>query len=141
MFIGKYYHKLEVNGRVMIPKEFRNAQNFVITRGLDGSLFLFKAEDFEIELRKLSDRSFTKKINRDFIRLMTNEAQNLAVDKNGRVQLPEYLISFAGFDKDLVFVGSMNRIEIWNQQKYHTYLDTIENDAEKIAEQLEEKYD
>lgn len=138
MFIGKYYHKLEPNGRVMIPKEFRQAESFVITRGLDGSLFLFQADDFEKEVEKLSARSFTKKINRDFIRLMTNEAQNLVPDKNGRVQLPNYLIDQAKLNKNIVFVGSMNRIEIWDQQIYHQYLSQIEADAEAIAEQLEE---
>lgn len=138
MFIGKYYHKLEPSGRVMIPKDFRKAESFVITRGLDGSLFLFQAEDFELEIQKLSARSFTKKINRDFIRLMTNEAHNLVPDKNGRVQLPVYLTDLAGFSKDIVFVGSMNRIEIWDQQTYHKYLAQIEANAENIAEQLEE---
>lgn len=138
MLIGKYYHKLEPNGRVMIPKDFRQAEAFVVTRGLDGSLFLFQAEEFEKEIEKFSARSFTKKINRDFIRLMTNEAQKIAPDKNGRVQLPAYLIASAGFDKDLVFVGSMNRIEIWDQQKYHQYLDKIEAQAEEIAEALED---
>lgn len=138
MFIGKYYHKLEPNGRVMIPKDFRKAESFVITRGLDGSLFLFQAEDFELEIQKLSTRSFTKKINRDFIRLMTNEAHSLVPDKNGRVQLPVYLTDLAGFSKDIVFVGSMNRVEIWDQQAYHKYLAHIEADAENIAEQLEE---
>lgn len=138
MFIGKYYHKLEPNGRVMIPKNFRQKESFVVTRGLDGSLFLFQAEDFEAEIQKLTARSFTKKINRDFIRLMTNEAQNLIPDRNGRVQLPTYLIDLAKFKKDIVFVGSMNRIEIWDQTIYHNYLAVIEADAENIAEKLEE---
>lgn len=138
MFIGKYYHKLEPNGRVMIPRNFRTEEAWVVTRGLDGSLFLFPAAEFEKEIKNFADRSFTKKINRDFIRLMANEAQAVSVDKQGRVQLPEYLIDFAQFSKDLVFVGSVSRVEIWDQATYHTYLDTIENQAEAIAEQIED---
>lgn len=137
MFIGKYYHKLEPNGRVMIPKDFRKADSWVITRGLDGSLFLYQEADFTSEIQKFADSSFTKKINRDFIRLMTNEAQLVSTDKNGRVQLPEYLIDFAHLSKEIVFVGSMTRIEIWDQKKYHQYLDLIEPKAEAIAEQIE----
>ena len=138
MFIGKYYHKLEPNGRVMIPRNFRTEEAWVVTRGLDGSLFLFPAAEFEKEIKNFADRSFTKKINRDFIRLMANEAQAVSVDKQGRVQLPEYLIDFAQFSKDLGFVGSVSRVEIWDQATYHTYLDTIENQAEAIAEQIED---
>ncbi len=139
MFIGKYYHKLESNGRIALPKSFRDEQNdWVITRGLDGSLFLFSAESFATEIAKLEARSFTKKINRDFIRLMTNEAQKVSVDKNGRVQLPEYLIEFAQLQKEIVIVGSLSRVEIWDRRRYHHYLDEIEGKAETIAEALSE---
>ncbi len=139
MFIGKYYHKLEDNGRVSLPKKFRDEHKaWVITRGLDGSLFLFKAEDFEAEIAKLEARTFTKKINRDFIRLMTNEAQLVNNDSNGRVQLPEYLIQLAKLEKEVVIVGSHSRVEIWNRETYHTYVDSIESQAEEIAEKFEE---
>lgn len=139
MFIGKYYHTLEEKKRISLPKAFRDiCDNFVVTRGLDGGLFIFKAEDFQIEINKLEQSSFTKKRNRDFIRLMTNEAQMITPDKNGRVQLPEYLIEFAKLKKNLVIVGSLKRIEVWDVEKYHQYIDEIEKNAEEIAEQIEE---
>jgi MraZ protein len=142
MFIGKYYHKLESNRRLSLPKSFRDGHSaWVITRGLDGSLFLYTAEDFETEIANFEARTFTKKTNRDFIRLMTNEAQMLQVDRSGRVQLPEYLANLAGLNKEVVVVGSLKRIEIWDQQRYHAYVDTIESQAEEIAERLEEDKD
>lgn len=139
MFIGKYYHTLEDSRRLSLPKKFRlEHQNWVITRGLDGSLFLFTAESFAQEIEKLEARTFTKKINRDFIRLMTNEAHQLQHDANGRIQLPEYLTDFAQLNKQVVIVGSLSRIEIWDRDLYHTYLETIEDKAEEISEQLED---
>lgn len=138
MFIGRYYYTLEENRRVSLPKEFREVEkNWVITRGLDGGLFLFRAETFETELKKLSDKTFTKKSHRDFIRLMANDAAEVSVDGNGRVSLPEYLTVFAHLKKDLVVVGSYSRIEIWDRDNYHLYLDEIESQAENIAEGLE----
>ena len=138
MFIGKYYHRLEDKGRLSLPKKFRDQEsNWVITRGLDGCLFLLKAENFEKEIQKISNSSFTKKANRDLVRLMTNEAQELTTDQNGRVNLPNYLIDFASLKKDLVVVGSLDHIEIWDQDKYHHYIDQIEAKAEEIAENVE----
>ncbi len=139
MFIGRYYHKLEEKGRISLPKSLRGTdQNWVITRGLDGGLFLFKAESFEAEIEKLALKTFTKKNDRDFIRYMTNDAYALDVDKNGRVLLPEYLINFAKISKDVVIVGSYNKIEIWDMDKYHEYLDQMEQRSEEIAESINE---
>ena len=140
MFIGKYYHALEENNRISLPKKFREIEtDWVVTRGLDGGLFLFRATNFNQELKKFSQRTFTKKAHRDFIRLMTNEAQEVMADDNGRVSLPEYLIEFAQLKKDLVIVGSYERIEIWDRDTYHKYLTQIESDAEKIAEGLNDE--
>jgi len=140
MFIGKYYHALEENNRISLPKKFREIEtDWVVTRGLDGGLFLFRATNFNQELKKFSQRTFTKKAHRDFIRLMTNEAQEVMADDNGRVSLPEYLIEFAQLKKDLVIVGSYERIEIWDRDIYHKYLTQIESDAEKIAERLNDE--
>lgn len=138
MFIGKYYHTIEAKGRISLPKDFRtHSTDWVITRGLDGGLFLYKSEDFQKELEKLESRTFTKKKNRDFIRLLTNEAKVITPDANGRVQLPEYLIEFANLSKSAVIIGSFEKIEIWDRDRYHRYIDEIEPLSETIAEELE----
>lgn len=137
MFIGTYYHTLEEKGRVSLPKKFREHGNeWVITRGLDGGLFLFKKEDFTSELEKLRNQPFTKKANRDFLRLMANEAEEVETDNTGRLLIPEYLRATAQLTKTLVIVGSYQRIEIWDAGRYHTYLKKIEEDAERIAEDV-----
>ena len=137
MFIGKYYYKLQANGRISLPKGFRDeSEDWVVTRGLDGCLFIFKADRFQEELGQLADRSFTKKAHRDLTRIMTNEAQEIKADDNGRVHLPKYLINFAELKQEIVIVGSYNRIEVWDQESYHQYVDQLEAQAEEIAEQV-----
>ena len=65
MFIGRYYHKLEDKGRISLPKKFREIEkNWVITRGLDGGLFIFKKSDFTDKIEEIAQRTFTKKKNR-----------------------------------------------------------------------------
>lgn len=138
MFLGKYYHKLEEKGRISLPKKFRvTEKKWIVTRGLDGCLFMFKADDFETKLAELANRTFTKKAHRDLIRLLTNEASEVEADNNGRVHLPEYLIKFAKLSKELVIVGSYSNLEIWNQDTYHQYMDKLEDKAEDIAESIE----
>lgn len=139
MLLGKYYHTLEANGRISLPKQFRTEhQNWIVTRGLDGGLFMFGETVFQQELDKLNERTFTKKRNRDFVRLLTNEAKQVAPDTTGRVQLPEYLIEFAGLTKNVVIVGSLTKVEIWDRERYHAYLDKLEPEAESIAESLDD---
>src|SRR6184192_3562271 len=105
MFIGTYYHTIEEKGRVSLPKKFRDERSdWIITRGLDGGLFLFFKNTFIAEMEKLQTKAFTKRANRDFIRLMTNEAQEVEVDLNGRIQIPEYLRAAAQLTKDVVII-------------------------------------
>lgn len=138
MLLGKYYHTIEANGRISLPKQFRSEhEHWIVTRGLDGGLFLFPEQVFQQELNQLGERSFTQKRNRDFVRLMTNEAKQVSPDNTGRVQLPEYLIEFAGLKKDVVIVGSLNKLEVWDRARYHQYLDQVEPAAEEIAESLD----
>ncbi len=139
MFIGKYYHSLEAKGRVSLPKSFREAgAHWVVSRGLDGGLFVYTKKDFATEAAALATKTFTKKKYRDFVRLMTNEAHEVTTDATGRIQLPEYLIAQAGLEKAVVLVGSLERIEIWDRERYHTYIDALENQVEKLAEELED---
>lgn len=140
MYLGRYYHTVEEKGRVSLPKKFRKEdhEQFVITRGLDGGLFLFPIQEWETQIQTLSTRTFTKKAHRDFVRLMTNDAQEVEVDRLGRILIPDYLRTFAKLDKQAVVVGSYSRIEIWDVQEYHTYIERIESQAEEIAENIED---
>ncbi|MDA1079316.1 MAG: division/cell wall cluster transcriptional repressor MraZ [bacterium] len=138
MFIGKYYYTLEAKGRVSLPKSFRSEQkNWVITRGLDGALFLFPELTYLAEVEKLSQLSTNKRAVRDAIRLLSNDAANLTPDKLGRISIPEHLIEGAGLTKNLVVVGSISKVEIWDRETYHNYLSELTSHAEETVEQLE----
>lgn len=139
MFTGRYYHTIEAKGRVSLPKKFRDKHQttFVITRGFDGGLYVFPTETWHKEVGSLTTRTFTKKDHRDIVRLMTNDAQETEVDNLGRMLIPEYLRQFAHLEKQVVIVGSFNKIEIWDVERYHQYIAQIEEKAEKIAENIE----
>lgn len=140
MFIGRHYNTLEAKGRIVIPRDFRTqlASGGVITRGLDGCLFLFPSSSWQQLIDKLALLPLTNRSARSFIRLFVQEAVSLNLDSQGRTLLPEHLISLANLKKRVVIAGSLNRIEIWDQDNYHRHLDQLamENDLDAKLEEL-----
>lgn len=138
MLLGKSYNSLDQQRRVTIPKNMRGqlGNTAVLTRGLDGGLFLLP-EDYWYQLvNNLTQLPFTKKRARDFWRYLSNDAYEVQPDNLGRITIPTTLTEFAELQKEVVVVGSMQYIEIWDQTRYHRYLDEVVETAEEIAEEL-----
>lgn len=140
MFIGTYYHTLEDQNRISVPKTFRNelSPGSVITKGLDGCLFIFTAESWSKLVDKLQTLPLTSKPGRDFLRLLTYHATPLDTDKLGRTRLPESLVKLVGITKDVVFAGALTRVEIWDKSTYHTYLDGLTSQSSELESSLAE---
>lgn len=138
MFIGQYEHNLEEKGRLSIPKKFRAelVEGGVLTRGLDGCLFLFPKERWSEFIAKLSQTPLTKADARGFSRLLTYGATEVELDGQGRILIPEYLRESAALTSAIVIAGALERIEIWNKENFAIYQEKIEKDSENIAERL-----
>jgi MraZ protein len=109
----------------------------IITSGLDGCLFLFTEGEWQKLISGVESAPLTKKNIRDWARYLTNNAQNIDFDSQGRILIPEYLRDIAKLSKDTVIVGSLNRVEIWDRVSYHQYLDTVIAASASIAESIE----
>lgn len=140
MFIGTYYHSLDEKNRVSVPKSFREglATGSVITKGLDGCLFIFTSESWNKLISKLETLPLTSKPARDFLRLLTYNATPLDTDKLGRTHLPANLIALSGIKKDIVFAGALTRVEIWDKSTYHAYLDGLTSAESELESSLSE---
>lgn len=141
MYIGRYYHKIDEKNRFSLPASFRKSigKKAVITKGLDGCLFIFDDQTWSRTLQDAARLEYTKKNNRDFVRLLTNEAEEIDVDSHGRVLISSQLKEQAQLGKEIVVVGSLDRVEVWDQTHYHEYLKRIESRAETIAENISER--
>lgn len=139
MFMGEYNHTIDVKSRLIIPSKFREilGDEFVVTKGLDGCLFVFDNAEwtaFEEKLQKLP--SLTNPNVRKFIRFFMAGASTVEVDKQGRVLIPASLKDFAMLEKDVVLIGVGSRMEIWSKERYEgtvTY-----DDMEEIALHMSE---
>ena len=141
MFFGNYSHSLDDKGRLVIPRKMRDELGFkiYIMKGYDGALSIYKEEAFVKLVEELERLSFNKKENRDYLRLKLASVTDLDVDKMGRVQLPQALLTKYHIGKDVVVLGVSDHIEVWDEKKYQEYLSSIEDSFEEIAERLSEE--
>jgi MraZ protein len=137
-YIGRYYHALEQKGRLSIPSSFRSllGATVIVTAGLDGCLFLLDINQWQSLLATTNDRPLTQRQNRDWTRYLANNASQVDLDNQGRILIPEHLRQLANLKTSVVIVGSVDRIEIWNQTDYHAYLDKLNPHIEDIIESI-----
>ena len=137
MFMSEYNHTVDAKGRLMIPSKFREilGDEFVISKGMDGCLFVYANDDWKAFEEKLTSLPLINKEARQFARFFLAGAAQVEVDKQGRILLPASLRSFANLDKDVVLVGVGSRIEIWDKEKYEAL--SADENMDDIANAME----
>lgn len=138
MFMGEYNHTIDAKNRLIIPSKFREAlgDEFVVTKGLDGCLFVYDNREWAAFEEKLKSLPLTNKDARAFVRFFLAGAAGVEVDKQGRILLPSVLKDFAQISKDVVLIGVASRIEIWSREKWEE--ESSYDDMEGIAEHMSE---
>lgn len=138
MFIGEYAHTIDEKGRLSIPASFRRelAGGVVVTRGLDGCLFVYPRAEWETLAAKVSQLPLAGKQSRAFARLMLAGARDADTDSQGRVMIPEYLRQFASLGKHVIVAGLYNRIEVWDEDSWNEYRQATEANSDEIAEAM-----
>ena len=138
MLIGEYRHNIDDKGRITIPSKFREeiGMKFVVTRGLDGCLFVYSMDNWNKIVSKLQTLPFTKKDARTFMRFFLSGATVCEFDKQGRINLSNSLILYAGIQKECTIIGVNDRLEIWASEKLDAIMEENELNFSDIAENL-----
>lgn len=136
MFMGEYNHTIDAKGRLIVPSKFREAlgDEFVVTKGLDGCLFVYDNNEWTVFEEKLKSLPLTNKEARQFVRFFLAGAASVEVDKQGRILVPSNLREFAKLSKDVVLVGVASRIEIWSKEIWES--NAAFEDMDEIAEHM-----
>ena len=139
MLIGEYQHGLDAKNRMIVPSKLREdlGNKFVITKGLDGCLYVYPPKEWLVLQEKLKTLPLTNKDARAFVRFFFAGACEVEVDKQGRGLIPQNLIEYAGIKKEIVSIGVLTRVEIWSREKWQQYNES-NIDYEKIAEKMSE---
>jgi MraZ protein len=145
-FIGEYTFSIDSKGRINIPSKFRqclsieNDSTFVISRGLDLCIYAYPLTTWQGIEQNLKSLSSLSKTNRSFIRNTVRHATPTKYDKQGRISLSQSLIDFANLEKEVLIIGVVNKLEIWNPEQLELVEDnnsevdqhSYDNLAEKI---------
>lgn len=143
MLIGEYHHNIDEKGRLIIPSKFRDdiGEKFVVTRGLDGCLFVYALKEWESIISKLKTLPFTKKDARTFNRFFMSGATVCEFDKQGRINLSSSLIKYADLKKECTIIGVNDRLEIWATEKFDSLIEDNLSAINDVAENLFEGLD
>ncbi|HET9252140.1 MAG TPA: division/cell wall cluster transcriptional repressor MraZ [Candidatus Eisenbacteria bacterium] len=140
-FRGSYQHSIDHKGRVSIPARFRRVlggenDTVVILRGLDTCVWLYSVEEFQRFEDRLRARSVGDEATRRFQRMLLVDSRDETLDAQGRVAIPPRLIAHAQLEKDVLVIGVMDRMEIWNPALFEQYLKSSNRTYEDIAGEI-----
>ncbi|MBB5182916.1 division/cell wall cluster transcriptional repressor MraZ [Catenisphaera adipataccumulans] len=136
--MGEYSHNIDRKGRLIMPAKFREelGEHVVVTRGLDGCLYVYTSEQWQSVFQKLAALPTTNKNARWYQRMVLSKAAECEMDSQGRILIPSSLISLAGLEKECLIIGMANHLEIWAKARWEE-MEQIESDSfEDVAEQL-----
>jgi len=140
MFIGEYVYSIDEKKRLAVPVKFRKnlGEIAIVTRGLEECLFLYPQSEWKKLVDKLKKLPLSQSDARGFVRLMLSGAMEITIDGLGRILIPDYLKEYAKLKKRVVLTGVLNRIEIWDEDKWKEYKEKTEKEIGSIAERLKD---
>ena len=139
MLLGEFEQRLDDKNRVTLPARLRGrfATGVVCSRGFDGCVTVWPRESWDAYVSSHSARldPFSRE-GRAMERYLFGAAQELELDRQGRIALSPPLLAHAGLGKDIVIAGLRDRLEIWDREAWRSQLAEVEGSAESVAERL-----
>jgi len=139
MFRGSFEHTVDSKGRVSVPSKFRDiiADRFegrlVLAMDYDKCLMVYPLEEWEKLEEKIKTLSAVKQEVKDFRRFLLSSATECELDKQGRILLPAGHRDHAGIKKNVMLVGIIEKIEIWDANAWEA---RNSQNGDKIGEAL-----
>jgi MraZ protein len=126
-FKGTYEHSIDDKGRITLPSKLRKhisegIDSFTLTRGHEKCLYLFPEDEWnkredELQTKLNPHKALHRKFQRDYI----GGAEEVSIDKQNRIMIPLKFLEAANIGKDVLLIGNIDKIEIWDPKEYDTY--------------------
>ena len=138
MFLGQYHHTFDDKNRLTIPARFRDliADGAFITRGFDKNLMVLTRVAFQKLYDALNAMNITDPTSRLLRRMILGYAQELEVDKSGRILISQPLREFAGLEEESILVGQGDYFEVWAPKTWEgqeTMLEDTEANSQRFS--------
>lgn len=126
-FSGTYEHQMDAKHRIRVPARLKNelGNGYSIGIGTDGCLWIMPAETTKALQKRMEEIDMSDRVARAAKRKLLAGISFPEEDPQGRIVLPQNLISYAGIEKDLLFIGQGSYIELWAAERYAAYRDEI----------------
>lgn len=142
--MGEYTNKIVSGHRIVLPSALRKGigTSFIITKGYEGCILIVPKKAWTKLVSPMESRSFLDRNVRDSLRFLAGGAYSVSLDAQGRVVVPETLRTYSHIQfndtvaKEVVFVGLMNWVEVWEGSKWNEHNAMITQNADQIAEKL-----
>jgi MraZ protein len=139
MFRGHFTYSIDNKGRISIPAKLRRHvapeanDTFIITRGTAACIDIFPLDEWQKFEEKLLNLNSFDPIEAKFIRMISQFATDDTLDSQSRILIPQSLIKFARIEKDVIILGALQKMEVWNPQLYEEYINQTGETYEQIA--------
>jgi len=142
MFRGRYAHAIDAKGRVSIPSRFRDAldglgqEAFMITNELDPCLVVFPMAQWLEEEKRIQALPDFVPETLQYKRFYLSGAQECPMDRQGRVLIPPSLREHAQLYREALFVGLLEKFEIWSPEQWRPRPENVEDMRAVLAQYL-----
>lgn len=142
-FSGKYYYTVDPKGRIIIPAPFReiistnySPKLYVVNAMFDRCLHIYPQEEWNRLEEKVRALPKMQEDVRFFMRRVIASAQECEIDKQGRILIPAAHREDAGINGDIVIVGQIEKIELWDRKEWDAVVDPSRIDRRAVEERL-----
>ena len=139
MFRGQFTYSIDSKGRISIPAKLRKHvspeanETFVMTKGTAVCIDIYPLDEWQqIEQRLLKLNPFNPD-DAKFIRMFSQYASEDTMDSQSRILIPQSLIEYARIEKEVLILGALKKIEVWNPAVYEDYINQSTETYEQIA--------
>lgn len=138
MLVGEYRSKIGDKKRVAVPKKIRDdlGDDLILTRGYENALVIVNKDMWRKIAGEIIDGSFINQNIRETSRFLVGSATELTPDNQGRIVIPTGLYEYASFTEEVVFVGLVNWVELWDKAKWEERMEYLAKNSEQIAQEL-----
>ncbi len=129
MFLGEYDLKFTGQGRIVLPRRFREELGediIILSRGLDNCIWGFEKSAWEEEAKRQLEHSVTEKEALNLRRYLFSAAEQVSLDRQGRFVIPTKLLEYAQIGEEVIVIGAGDHFEVWDPKRWQVVIDSIE---------------
>jgi MraZ protein len=141
-YTGCDTYSIDEQGRVALPSKYRKmitGKTYVITMAPEPCLSIYPEYRWRQYVQGLMPMTFGKKDRRDFSRLLGTKTDQVTLDDQGRIKIGEKFLKHAVLKREVLIIGAMDRLEIWNPETWESYEKGLEKPYQQLAEESLDK--